>query len=94
MPVEGTDEITQHPVGVLGKTMTPELLKKKKPQKPSPIPESPLAAKAREIGSLGMPEARFANIADPGTAPGTLPTALGQAAQVGKKMSRKGNSNA
>jgi len=93
MPLEdsGTDDITQHPLGVLGKTMTPELLKKKKPPKGSPVPESPLAAKAREIGSLGMPEQRFANVADPGTMPGMAPTALGMAAQAGKKLGRKPN---
>lgn len=87
----GTDDITQHPVGVLGKTMAPELLKKKKPAKPSPVPESPLAAKAREIGSLGIPEARFANVADPGTMPGMAPTALGLASQAGKKLGKKPN---
>jgi len=89
MEGNGTDDITQHPIGVLGRTMTPELLKKKKPPKGSPVPESPLSAKAREIGSLGMPEARFANIPAPGTESGTMPTPLGLAAQAGKKLGRK-----
>jgi len=83
------DDVTQYPIGVLGKIMGPELLKKKKPPKGSPVPDSPLSAKAKEIGSLGMPEQRFANVADPGTMPGNAPTSLGLAAQAGKKLGKK-----
>jgi len=88
---DNTEELSEYPVGVLGKAMTPELLKKKKPTKPSPVPESPLAAKAKEIGGLGMPEARFANVPAPGTMPGNSATALGMASQAGKKLGLKKN---
>lgn len=88
---EGNEEVTSRPVGVLGQTMTPELLKKKKPAKAPPTAESPLAAKAKEIGSLGIPEARFGNVPAPGTTPGTMATPLGQAAQAGKKLGKKNN---
>jgi hypothetical protein len=88
-----SDEVTQHPVGVLGKTMDPSLLKKKKPAKAPPTASSPLnlAAKAKEIGSMGITESRFGMTPEPGTTPGTVPTSLGLAVQAGKKMGRKPN---
>lgn len=84
------ERVTEHPAGVLGSMLTPELLKKKKPVKAPPTADNPLAARAQAIGQLGMTEARIGNAVDPGTSPGNITTQLGASAIEAKKLYRKG----